>query len=71
VALFNFIPFPPLDGGGIVIALIEGIRRGKRLSQKAVHAAYYVGWVFMIMLFVVVFYSDIARIISGKGFPGL
>ena len=71
VALFNFIPFPPLDGGGMAIALIEGIRRGKRLPQKAVRATYYVGWALMIMLFVVVFYSDIARVISGKGFPGL
>ena len=71
VSLFNFIPFPPLDGGGMAIALIEGIRRGKRLPQKAVRATYYVGWALMIMLFVVVFYSDIARVISGKGFPGL
>jgi regulator of sigma E protease len=71
VALFNLIPFPPLDGGGMVIALIEGIRRGKRLSQKAVRATYIVGWAFMIVLFVLVFYSDIRRIIIGDGFPGL
>ena len=71
LALFNFLPIPPLDGGGMAIALIEGIRRGKRLPQKAVRFVYLAGTVLMIMLFVVVFYGDIARLISGKGFPGL
>ena len=71
LALFNFLPIPPLDGGGMLIALIEGIRGGKRLPQKAVRYVYIVGMVFMLMLFVVVFYGDIARIISGKGFAGL
>ncbi len=71
LALFNFLPVPPLDGGGMAIALIEGIRRGKRLPQKAVRFVYLAGTVLMIMLFVVVFYGDIARLIGGKGFPGL
>ena len=30
LALFNFLPIPPLDGGGILIALIEGLRGGAR-----------------------------------------
>jgi regulator of sigma E protease len=71
VAMFNFIPFPPLDGGGMVIGLIEGIRRGKRLPQKAVRATYIVGWGLMILLFVLVFSSDISRVIKGEGFLGL
>jgi regulator of sigma E protease len=71
LALFNFLPIPPLDGGGMAIAFIEGIRRGKRLPQKAVRFVYLAGTALMIMLFVVVFYGDIARLISGKGFPGL
>lgn len=71
LALFNFLPVPPLDGGGMAIALIEGIRGGKRLPQKAVRFVYLAGTVLMVMLFVVVFYSDIARIISGEGFSGL
>jgi regulator of sigma E protease len=71
LALFNFLPIPPLDGGGMLIALIEGIRGGKRLPQTAVRYVYLVGMVLMIMLFVLVFYGDIARIINGEGFPGL
>lgn len=68
LALFNFLPIPPLDGGGMVIALIEGIRRGKRLSPATMRLAYVIGTAFMITLFVVIFYSDIARLIRGEGF---
>jgi regulator of sigma E protease len=68
IAFFNFLPVPPLDGGGMLIALIEGIRRGKRLPQRVVRFVYLAGTVLMIMLFVVVFYSDIARLIRGGGF---
>jgi len=71
LALFNFLPVPPLDGGGMLIALIEGIRRGKRLPQKVVRYVYIVGTVLMIMLFVFVFYNDIVNAIKGKDFlPG-
>jgi regulator of sigma E protease len=68
IALFNFIPIPPLDGGGILVAFIEGVRRGKRLSQKTVRLVYTVGTAIIITIFVVVMYSDLARLISGGGF---
>jgi regulator of sigma E protease len=68
LALFNFLPVPPLDGGGMLIAFIEGIRRGKRLSPAIVRAVYLIGTALMITLFVVIFYSDIARLIRGDGF---
>jgi len=67
-ALFNVIPVPPLDGGGMVVALVEGIRRGKRLSPRTVRLAYAIGTAFMITIFVLVFYSDILRLIKGEGF---
>jgi len=67
-ALFNVIPVPPLDGGGMVIGLIEGIRRGRRLSPRTVRLAYAIGTAFIITLFVLVFYSDILRLIRGEGF---
>ena len=71
LALFNFLPIPPLDGGGMLIAFIEGCRRGKRLSARALGFVYTMGTVFMFALFVVIFYSDISRLIQGKSFPGL
>ncbi len=68
IALFNFIPMPPLDGGGMLIGLIEGIRRGKRLSRRALHLAYSIGTSLLIAAIVLITYSDILRLVSGKGF---
>jgi regulator of sigma E protease len=68
LGIFNLFPIPPLDGGGMLVALIEGFRRGKRLSRQKVRLAQYVGTVFLITLMVLVTFSDVYRIISGKGF---
>jgi regulator of sigma E protease len=68
LALFNLIPMPPLDGGGMLVALIEGIRGGKRLSPRAIQIAYTVGIAIVISLFVIIMYSDIARLIRGESF---
>ncbi len=71
LAMFNFLPIPPLDGGGIAIALIEGIRKGKRLSERTMSYVYVLGTALMITLFVVIFYSDILRLIRGEDILGL
>lgn len=34
LGIFNLLPFPPLDGGQMAIAVVEMLRRGKRLSLK-------------------------------------
>jgi regulator of sigma E protease len=68
LAIFNFIPIPPLDGGGILVASIEGIRRGRRLSPKTVRLVYTIGTAIIITIFVVIMYNDIARLISGDSF---
>jgi regulator of sigma E protease len=68
LGIFNLFPIPPLDGGGMLVALIEGFRRGKRLSPQKVRLAQYIGTVFLITLMVLVTFSDVYRLISGKGF---
>lgn len=68
IGLFNLIPIPPLDGGGMLVGFVEGIRRGKRLSPRAVKLAYTIGTAFLITLMVVVTFSDIHRLVSGGGF---
>ena len=68
IAIFNFLPIPPLDGGGILVGLIEGFRRGKRLSSRAVRLAYTIGTTLLIMLMVLVVFFDILRLIRGEGF---
>ncbi len=68
LGIFNLFPVPPLDGGGMLVALIEGFRRGKRLSPQKVRLAQYIGTVFLITLMVLITFSDLYRLISGKGF---
>lgn len=68
LGIFNLFPIPPLDGGGMLVALIEGFRRGKRLSPQKVRLAQYIGTVFLITLMVLITFSDLYRLISGKGF---
>jgi regulator of sigma E protease len=68
IGIFNLLPIPPLDGGGMLVAFIEGCRRGKRLSLRAVRLAYTIGTTFLIALMVLVTFSDIWRLIIGGGF---
>jgi len=68
LGIFNLLPIPPLDGGGMLVAFIEGCRRGKRLSPRAVRLAYTIGTAFLIALVILVTFSDIWRLISGGGF---
>jgi regulator of sigma E protease len=68
LGIFNLFPIPPLDGGGMLVAFIEGCRRGKRLSPRAVRLAHTIGTAFLIALVILVTFSDILRLISGEGF---
>jgi regulator of sigma E protease len=68
IGIFNLFPMPPLDGGGMLVALIEGCRRGKRISPRTVRLAHYIGTAFLIALMVLVTFSDVYRVISGEGF---
>ena len=68
LGIFNLFPIPPLDGGGMLVALIEGFRHGKRLSTRTVRLAHYIGTALLIAIMVLVTFSDVYRLISGKGF---
>lgn len=57
----NLLPFPPLDGGKIVLLIIEGIRR-KPLSEKFEVAVQSVGFLVLITLSVFVTYNDILKL---------
>lgn len=57
----NLLPFPPLDGGKIVILLIEAIRR-KPLKEKTEINIQLIGFMILIALMVYVTYNDILRI---------
>lgn len=57
----NLLPFPPLDGGKIVIYLIEAIRR-KPMSEELELKIQTWGFTLLIALAVFVTYNDIIRI---------
>lgn len=58
----NLLPFPPLDGGKIVILLIEAIRR-KPLKESTEVKIQMLGFMLLITLSIYVTYNDILRII--------
>ena len=58
----NLLPFPPLDGGKIVLLIIEAIRR-KPLNEKYEVGIQMLGFGLMIMLSLYVTFNDINRII--------
>lgn len=57
----NLLPFPPLDGGKVVLLLIEAVRR-KPLKEKTELTIQSVGFMLLIALAIVVTYNDILRI---------
>lgn len=57
----NLLPFPPLDGGKVVLLIIEGIRK-KPLSQKFEVALQSVGLLLLLTLSVFVTFNDILRL---------
>jgi regulator of sigma E protease len=67
IGIFNLFPIPPLDGGGMLVAFIEGCRRGKRLSPRTMRLVYTIGTAFLIGLVIIIFVIDIWRIPRGFG----
>ncbi len=67
IGIFNLFPIPPLDGGGMLVAFIEGCRRGKRLSPRTVRLAYTIGTAFLIALVILITVIDIWRLPRGFG----
>ena len=57
----NLLPFPPLDGGKIVILIIEAIRR-KPIKENVEIAIQMAGFFLLIGLSIFVTYNDILRI---------
>lgn len=57
----NLLPFPPLDGGKILILLIEAIRR-KPIKEQTELTIQMVGFMLLIGLSIYVTYNDILRI---------
>jgi regulator of sigma E protease len=60
LGVINLIPFPALDGGRLVLLLLEGIRR-KPIEAEREGFIHFIGFVVLILLMVLVTYKDIMR----------
>ena len=60
IGIFNLIPIPALDGGKILLNIIEAIRR-KPLKQEIETYVTLVGVVIMVVLMIAVTWNDIMR----------
>lgn len=64
LGIFNLLPFPPLDGGQMVVALAEMVRGGKRLSIRTQSAIAAIGFTLVGALVLSVFAVDIGRLLK-------
>jgi regulator of sigma E protease len=59
--VMNILPFPALDGGRIVLVLIEVLRGGRRLKPEFEGLINFIGMAVLLTLMVVVTISDVTH----------
>jgi len=62
LAIFNLLPIPILDGGVIMLLLVEMLM-GRDLSMPVKEAVFKVGFVFLMVVVAFVLYNDISKIL--------
>ncbi len=60
LGLINLFPIPALDGGHVLISIIEGVRR-KRFSRKTRILIQQIGYAIIFLLILLVTFNDITR----------
>ncbi|MGA8595827.1 MAG: RIP metalloprotease RseP [Bryobacteraceae bacterium] len=63
LAIFNMLPIPILDGGSLLMLIIEMVIR-RDMSLQVKEAVFKVGFVFLMMIVVFVLYNDISKMFS-------
>jgi regulator of sigma E protease len=63
LAVINLLPLPVLDGGYLLILIIEGITR-RKLGGRGMEIAILCGWIFLIGLFALTMWNDVARLLA-------
>ncbi|MCW5940732.1 MAG: site-2 protease family protein [Fimbriimonadaceae bacterium] len=63
LGFMNLLPIPPFDGGQMVIAFTEMLRRNRRLSFKVQNLVYGLGFALVGLLIVSVVWVDVERLV--------
>lgn len=66
LAILNILPIPALDGGHLMLLVIEGLR-GKPLSRRMEESLHYTGFMLLIGLGVFLIFKDVWGLTLGKG----
>jgi regulator of sigma E protease len=64
LGIFNLLPIPILDGGVILLLLIEGVMQ-KDISLRIKERIYQAAFVFLVLFAVTVIYNDIIKQLPG------
>ena len=64
LAIFNLLPIPILDGGLMLMLLLEGIMR-RDIKQQIKERVYQAAFVFLVLFAAVVIYNDVTKSLPG------
>lgn len=63
LAVLNFLPIPPLDGGQMLFLLVEKVR-GRPLPESVLIGAIYIGLPLVLLVMVFATYQDVFRLVK-------
>jgi regulator of sigma E protease len=63
LAIINILPFPALDGGRVVLVLIEVLRGGKKLKPEVEGMINFAGMLMLLTLMVVITFFDVKNLL--------
>lgn len=66
LALVNLLPIPALDGSRIMFALIEWVRRGKKVPPEKEAMVHAVGMIALLGLMLLITFSDVRNLLQGR-----
>jgi regulator of sigma E protease len=65
LAIFNLLPIPILDGGTLLMLIIEMLLQ-REVSLQVKETIFKLGFVFLMMIVVFVIYNDISRVLTSS-----
>lgn len=68
LGIFNLFPIPILDGGIILLLVLEGLMR-RDISVQVKERIYQAAFLFLVLFAMLVIYNDVAKTIGGLGKP--